>query len=582
MSAPALSVYPLGGLGEIGLNCMAFSATPGPLTNGLAAAEKDGMGGSRPAGDMVLIDCGLQFPEDYLFGVDVVIPRFDFVLANKDKLRGIVLTHGHEDHIGALPWLLPFVDVPVYGSEFTLALVRSKLVEHNLDRFVDLRPVKAGDRLQLGCMTFEFFRVCHSIVEGFALGVETPVGRVFHTGDFKIDLTPLHGAATDLDGIRRFCQPDGGSGSGAALLLSDSTNVEREGRALTERQIQDALSGHFDAAPGRILVTLFSSHIQRMQEIFDLSAAKGRKVFVSGRSLSNNIEIARELGLLRADGDLIRPLEDLPNHPDHLVTVLLTGSQGEPLSALSRVATGEHRQLRIHPGDLVIMSSRFIPGNVRAITKLIDKLYKLGAEVLYESIHMIHASGHAHKDELRTMLETVRPKYFVPLHGEYRHLVKHRRLAVEAGVAPERAFVLEDGHPLTLYKEDRLTLARLEEPILVERIMVDGKGVGDVGQSVLKERQLLAGEGLVVCVLVIDEATGALISGPDILSKGFVFEQSLGHVLEDAKCVVLDIFESTPPSEVAKIKERVRSTLRRFFRKVLERDPVVVPVVLSL
>ncbi len=550
-SQPAVTLYPLGGLGEIGLNCMAMVS-----------------------GDsMILVDCGLMFPDDSLFGIDVVIPRFDFILANKDKLKGIVLTHGHEDHIGALPWLMRSCDAPLYGSKFTLALAAKKLEEHNLKEFTKMIPVEAGERLVLGDFAVNFFPVCHSIVHGYALGIETPAGRIVHTGDFKIDRNPLDGHATDLPAIEDF------SRHGVMLLLSDSTNAERDGFALTEREIKSALADIFRDAPGRIVVTLFSSHIQRMQEVYDLAHDTGRKVAVSGKSLFTNIEIARELGHLRVPQGAEACLDDLPSLADNQVVLLVTGSQGEPLSALSRLAYGEHRQIKIQKGDTVILSSRFIPGNVRAITRLINRLYKLGAEVLYERVQAIHASGHAHGEELRMMLRAVSPKFFIPVHGEYRHLVKHARLAVASGVAPERAMVIEDGQPVTFHGNGGI---RLEDAIPVEHIYVDGKGVGDVGVTVLKERQLLAGEGLVIVVLVVDEKSGELTFGPSVLSKGFVFEQHYSHVLEDAKCIVLDIFENVPPGQSDLLKERIRSALRRFFRKVLERDPVVVPLVITL
>ncbi|MFU2209679.1 ribonuclease J [Solidesulfovibrio sp. C21] len=549
-SNPAVTLYPLGGLGEIGLNCMA-----------LVSGES-----------MIVVDCGLMFPDDSLFGIDVVIPRFDFILANKDKLKGIILTHGHEDHIGALPWLMRSCDATLYGSSFTLALAAKKLEEHNLKEFTHFEAVEGGQTITLGDFKITFFPVCHSIVRGFALGIETPAGRIVHTGDFKIDRTPLDGHATDLPAIKAFSE------KGVMLLLSDSTNAEREGFALTEREIKSALADIFKDVSGRIVVTLFSSHIQRMQEIYDLAQATGRKVAVSGKSLFSNIEIARELGHLRVPPETEASLDDLPNLPDNQVVLLVTGSQGEPLSALSRLAYGEHRQIKVQKGDTVLLSSRFIPGNVRAITRLINRLYKLGAEVLYESVQAIHASGHAHAEELRLMLRAVSPKFFIPVHGEYRHLVKHARIGVSCGVAPERAMVIEDGQPVTFSGG----LIRLEDPIPVEHIYVDGKGVGDVGVTVLKERQLLAGEGLVIVVMVVDEKSGELTFGPNILSKGFVFEQHYSHVLEDAKCIVLDIYENVPPGQSDLLKERIRSALRRFFRKVLERDPVVVPLVITL
>lgn len=546
-----VTLFPLGGLGEIGMNCLCISS-----------------------GDsMVMVDCGLMFPEDYLFGVDVVIPRFDFVLARKHQLKAIILTHGHEDHIGALPWLLPYVDAPIYGSPFTLALVAKKLEEHDLLKTADLRPVQKNDRIEIGPFAFNFFQVCHSIVHSYGLGIETPVGRIVHTGDFKIDRYPLDGHLTDLDAFSAFSDP------GILCMLSDSTNVEREGFALTEMEIKQSLGDIFRKATGRIIVTLFSSHIQRMQEIFDLAHETGKRVAVSGRSLASNIELARDLGYLRMPPGVWASLDEMPGLPLEQCVLLVTGSQGEPLSALSRLAAGDHRQMRVQAGDLVLMSSRFIPGNIRAIYKLIDKLYRLGAEVLYDRVQAIHASGHAHKEELSIMLGTVRPKFFIPVHGEYRHLVKHRRLALEHGVTPERALIIEDGQPITFRGEGGI---RLEDPILVEQVYVDGKGVGDVGQTVLKERQLLAGEGMVVVMMVVDEKTGQIMIGPNLISKGFVFEQHYSHVLEDAKCIILDTIDSVPPGNPDKLKERIRSALRRFFRKVLDRDPVVVPLVISL
>ena len=548
---PHLTITPLGGLGEIGLNCQIWS-TPD---------------------SMVLVDCGLMFPEDYHLGVDVVIPRFDHVLQNRHRVRGIVLTHAHEDHIGALPWLMTHLKAPIYGSRFTLALVEHKLREHGLADRVELVPVSPEAPLVLGDMTFRFLPVCHSIIEGYALAVETPVGRVVHTGDFKIDPNPLSGPGTDLALFRDFA----GEG-GVRLLLSDSTNIERDGQSLGEREIMDTFRQIFQESEGRIVVTLFSSHIQRIQEVFDLASEFGRKVVVSGRSLMNNIEIARNLGFLKAEAGMILDAVTMPPMADRDLVLLVTGSQGEPLSALSRIIMGEHKQLSIHRGDTMIMSSRFIPGNARAITKLINQLYRLGAEVYYDKVRSIHASGHAHRDELRAMIEAVRPRYFVPVHGEYRHLVKHCRLARECGIPEERTIILENGDPITLTEEG----VRFEEHVPVEFILVDGKGVGDVGHSVLKERHILGGEGMVIVVLVVDETGWEVLHGPEMLSKGFVFEQHYNHVLEDAKCIVLDIFENIPPGETERLQDRIRSSLRRFFRKVLERDPIVVPVVTTI
>ena len=546
-----VTISPLGGLGEIGQNCL------------LLETEET----------LVLIDCGLMFPDDFHFGVDVVIPRLEYVHQKKDKLRGIVLTHGHEDHIGALPWLLPELDrVPIYSSEFTLSLVANKLREHGLLEKYQARAVKPREQVAIGDMTFHFFPVCHSIINGYGLGIETPVGKIVHSGDFKIDRNPLGGHATDMEAFAEF------SKSGVQLLFSDSTNIEREGHALTEKEVKATLKDVFLKAEGRILLTLFSSHIQRIQEIYDLTRQFGRKLAVSGKSLATNIETARDLGYLELDDAHLCSLEELGTMADKRIVLLVTGSQGEPMSAMTRLAEGLHRQLRVHEGDTVVMSSRFIPGNTRAINKVINKLYKHGADVLYEKVQAVHASGHAHLEELKIMLETVRPKYFIPVHGEYRHLLKHVHLARQCGVAPERAIVLEDGQPLTLHEQG----IRYEEDFFAESVLVDGKGVGDVGKTILRERQLLADEGMVVVVLVVDTESGEIILGPRLESKGFVFEQLYAHILEDAQSIILDVYEKIPTGSWKKLRDRIKSALRRYFRKSIGRDPVIIPLVINI
>lgn len=557
MEQPFVTITPLGGLGEIGLNCQLWEGPQG----------------------VVMVDCGLMFPDDYHLGVDVVIPQFEPVLRIRDRLLGIVLTHGHEDHIGALPWLVPLVKgVRIYGSRFTLALVEHKLREHGALDWAHLTPVegetwgakKQPQPVSLGDFRFHFFPVCHSIPEGMALGVETPVGNIVHSGDFKIDPDPLEGAGTDMRLFRDFAGE-----RGVRLLLSDSTNVERDGHSLSERKVKDALRDVFSKAAGRIVLTLFSSHIHRIQEVFDLACEVGRSVIISGKSLANNIEKARDLGLLRLPQAFYNAHNGVPDLDPAKTVLLVTGAQGEPLSALSRMVAGEHRQLKIQTGDTVVMSSRTIPGNARAISKLINEMYRLGAEVFYESVRAIHASGHAHREELRTLLEAVHPRLFVPVHGEYRHLVKHCRLAQECNVPAECTIILEDGDPLTLLPQG----IRRENRVPVEFTLVDGKGVGDVGQAVLRERHILGGEGMVIVVLVLDAATGSVLHGPEMISKGFVFEQQYRHLLEDAQCLVLDQIEDAKAGDINRIQDGVRSSLRRFFRRVLDRDPIVVPVV---
>ena len=547
----SLTFTSFGGLGEIGLNCTLLSTDKG----------------------MLLIDCGLMFPEDHHLGVDVVIPRFDHIVQNRERLKGVILTHGHEDHIGALPWFLPLMPATLYGSPFTLALVEHRLREHGLLEQASLVPVAPAQRLELAGIGVCFFPVSHSIVQGYALGLETPAGRMFYTGDFKIDKNGDPGWSTDIAAISEFAGKDG-----VLALFSDSTNVENKGHSLSEATVHERFRHIFSNAPGRIIITLFASNIRRIQTIFDLAEKFGRKVAVDGRSLINNIEMARSIGLLRIPPGVYRDVSAMPMLAENEQVLLVTGSQGEPLSVLSRIAANEYKKLQITNGDTVVMSSRIIPGNSRAISKLINNLYKLGAEVLYDALEEIHASGHAHQDELRAMLKAVRPKYFVPIHGEYRHLVKHARLAEECGVEKDNILILTNGMPVTFWPHG----IRFEEPVPVDSILVDGKGVGDVGHFLLRERHILGDVGFVVVMLVVDEKTWAVLHGPELLSKGFVFEQHYSHILEDAKTLVLDILEEMPPGDTPKLTERIRTALRRFFRSALGRDPVVVPLVATV
>ena len=546
------TIVPLGGFGQIGMNCMVWGTEQ----------------------SKVIVDCGLMFPSDQHLGIDIIIPQFDYIIEHKEDIKGIVLTHGHEDHIGALPWLVPYLSVPIYGSEFTIGLVRRKLEERGLAERCPLIPVTDNTPVKLGDFTFHFFPVCHSIIDGCALGVETPAGKIIHTGDFKIDHDPLEGPGTDLEIFRNFAGEEG-----ALLLLSDSTNVESEGTSLSERLVLANLQKIFKEAKGRIVITLFSSHIQRIQEVFDCAQETGRIVAVSGRSLVNNIETARSLGKLRTPDNLYLSTRDLPPVMDKNAVLLVTGSQGEPMSALSRIASGGHKDLAIHEGDVVILSSRLIPGNTVAVNTLINTLYRCGAEVYYDKAYPVHASGHAQRDELRAMFKAVRPKFFVPVHGEYRHLVKHVRLAEECGVLKGNCAIIENGVPFTV---TATTLDR-EPQIEAGAVFVDGKGVGDVGQAVLKERHILGGEGLVIVLMVMDESTGTILHGPEIFSKGFVFEQQFDHVLEDSKCLVLDAVEARQAGEpMSRLQDAIRTSLRRFFRRVLDRDPIVIPGVISV
>ena len=553
MSEALLTITPLGGMGEIGLNSTLVRTEQGT----------------------VLVDCGLMFPEDHHLGVDVIIPRFDHLIDNQTDFKGIVLTHGHEDHIGALPWLVPHLSRPkLYGSLFTLALVESKLKEHNLHEQVELIIVEPRAEVSLGGIKFHFFPVSHSIIQGFALGMETPAGRVLHSGDFKIDpAAAFAGWSTDLESLRQFSE------QGLKLLMADSTNVEKEGFSLSEAMVAGTLEKIIATAEGRVIVTMFSSNLQRIQSVFNLARQTHRKVAVSGRSLIGNIELACALELLTPPPGLFLDAADMPALPDNEIILLVTGAQGEPLSALSRIAGGGHRQLQIHEGDTVVMSSSSIPGNTRAVSRLIDDLYRLGAEVYYDSLAAVHASGHACREELRLLHKAVRPEYFIPVHGEYRHLVKHCRLARECGTAENKAIILENGSPLSFLADGSI---RREDPIPVEYILVDGKGVGDVGNLVLRQRRILGEEGLVIVTMLRDAVSGEIINGPEILSRGFVFEQQLSHILDEAREMVVEYTESIPPDEPDKLNDGVRSMLRRFFRASLGRDPVVLPLITLL
>jgi len=550
MNKNFLKITPLGGLGEIGLNCQLWETPKG----------------------IVMVDCGLMFPDESYLGVDIIIPQFDTITQFKSKFLGIILTHGHEDHIGALPWLVPLVKgVEIFASRLTLAFVEHKLKERNLLQWAKLTVVDQNSPQTLGDLKFNFFPVCHSIPEGHALGVETPIGRIVHTGDFKIDENPLSGAGTDLKLFEKFAEPEG-----IRLLLSDSTNVEQEGFSLSERMVKKALHEALAKAKGRIIITLFSSHIQRIQEVFDIARELGKTVIISGKSLVNNIEKAQDLGFLQLPPSFFNAYYQVPSLPNDKIILLVTGTQGEPLSALSRMVAGEHRQLFIKKGDTVILSSRIIPGNTRAISKMINEMYRRGAEVYNDSFKAIHASGHAHVEELKIMLNTLKPEYFVPIHGEYRHLFKHSRLAISCGVKAKNSIILEDGYPLTLFSDS----VRREEPIPANFTLVDGKGVGDVGQIILKERQILGEEGLVLVILNLDTENHIILYGPKIISKGFAFEQIYDHLLEDSKCLVLDCIEDYFSKKKYQLEDSIKSSLRKFFKRTLGRDPIIIPIII--
>jgi ribonuclease J len=547
-----LRIIPLGGLGEFGLNMML-------IEYGDAA---------------VAVDCGLMFPGADLLGIDLVVPDVSYLLERKDTLKAIILTHAHEDHVGALPYILKHLAVPIFGTRLTLGLLASKLEEHDLDDMADVREITAGKPWEIAPFRIEGIRVTHSLMDCLALAVETPLGTVIHTGDFKIDNTPMEGEMFDFQRFAAYGE------KGVLLLLSDSTNVERPGYTPSEREVGRNLEQIFQESSGKVLVSTFSSSIPRIQQVVDISERCGRRVVLSGRSMIRNGQIASDLGYLRLPRNFMIESERWHELPSAQLTFLTTGSQGEPLSVLHRVALNDHKTIKIDPGDTVILSSKFIPGNEKTISNLINHLYRRGAEVHYEKVSEIHVSGHASQEELKTMLQLTRPRYFVPIHGEYRHLVKHRRLAQDVGVPEENCFILEDGDVLELTAHR----AQKIKPVQVGRVFVDGKGVGDVGDVVIRDRRHLSEDGMVLAVMAIHQQSGELVAGPDLISRGFMGDQFSEEVLEQARKVVLETLNGmnretrTDPGE---LKEEVRKSLRRYFRKRLERHPVVLPYIIE-
>ena len=549
---PVVRLIPLGGLGEIGLNMMLVESGE----------------------DLIAIDCGLMFPDDELPGIDHVIPDFSYALARRAGFHAVVLTHGHEDHIGALPYLLREAAVPVYGTPMTLALVAERLREHGLAEAADLRTIRARQRVEAGPFGIEAIRVTHSIVDGIGLAIDTPAGTVVHTGDFKLDPSPLDG---ELPDYRRFAEL---GEQGVLVLCSDSTNADRPGHTGSEVEVGQALATRFDGASGRIIVATFASHIHRVQQVLTLSSRTGRRVALLGMSMQRNVTIAAELGYLRVPDGVLVPLEELDDLPAHRQVILSTGSQGEPNSALALMAAAEHKYVHVERGDLAIISARVIPGNERTISRVVNALYRLGAEVLYEDNAFVHVSGHASQEDLKLMFNLTRPRYFIPVHGEYRHLLAHARLAESVGIGPDRVFLIEDGMGVEVSK----TTARLVGRFPAGRVLVDGKSVGDIGAVVLRDRQLLAEDGLVAVSLAVDRH-GVVVAGPEIASRGFVYVKENEPLLEELKKAVLAALAERDPDapwDRDLVGATVRSAVRHFINQRFRRKPVVLPIILEV
>lgn len=548
-----LKVIPLGGLGEIGLNMMVF--------------EYDR--------DILVVDAGLMFPEEYMHGIDVVIPDVQYLRENRERVKTILLTHGHEDHIGALPFILREFNVPVFGTSFTIELVKEKLREHNLLDSARLHKVKPGEKRTFGPFEVEFIRVNHSILEGVGLAVRTPEGLLIHSGDFKVDQTPLDGQRTDLSRFAHF------GAKGVLAFFSDSTNVEREGFTLSEKQVTKTLASLFESCTGRLIVAVFASNILRIQQIVNLAEKFGRKVHFSGKSMRTNVRIAREEGLLEVGPGLEVTESQISSLPDDRLAMITTGSQGEPLSSLTRIAQNRHKSIKVKKGDMIILSSRFIPGNERAITSVINNLYRMGAEVIYERVSHIHTSGHAYQEELKLLFNLVNPKYFIPVHGEYRHLVKHGQLAMETGLPEENLMLVENGTGLVFEKGK----AWIGDRVHSGRVLVDGKGVGDVDEVVLRDRRRLSADGVVIVLLAVDEQTGEVTYGPDIVSKGFIFEGQSAWIQQEAKesvMQVLNAIENRAHMDWTDVVPEIKRSLKRLFQNTMDRRPLILPIIMPV
>ncbi|MBQ4572440.1 MAG: ribonuclease J [Clostridia bacterium] len=526
--------------------------------------------------DMILVDCGLAFPEPDMLGVDLVIPDFTYVEQNVDKIKGIFITHGHEDHIGGLAYLLQRVNIPVYGTKLTIGLIEGKLQEHKILDKVSLNVIQPKDKVQLGCFEVEAIHVNHSIPDALALAINSPAGLIIQTGDFKIDTTPIDGEVIDLARIAKLGE------KGVLCLLSDSTNAQRPGYTASERTVGESFARLFQKADGkRLIVATFASNIHRVQQIIDVAKSVGRKVALSGRSLENVVETASRLGYLNVPEGILVSIDSVSRYPHDKLVIITTGSQGEPMSALYRMAFSEHRRVEIGTGDYVIISATPIPGNEKTVGKVVDELLKRGAEVVYERMYEVHVSGHACQEELRLMLSLAKPKFFIPVHGEQKHLRSHAQVAESMGMAPGNIYIADNGKQVELSKRKMAVV----EDVPAGKIFVDGYGVGDVGSAVIRERKRLAEDGLMIISAVIDKETGMLVSGPDIISRGFVYVRDSEQLIAEAKLVAQIVIDECVHEgfvEWSRIRNRMRDDISRLLYDRTKRSPMVLPVISSI
>ena len=548
-----LKIIPLGGLGEIGKNLTVYEYGQ----------------------DIVVVDCGLGFPDEELYGIDVVIPDITYLKQNKDKIRGIVITHGHEDHIGALPYVMRELDVPIYATSLTAGIIELKLEEFDLLYNTQIFTKKAGDRFKLGCFEVEFIHVNHSIADSVALAIKTPIGTIIHTGDFKIDVTPIQGEMIDLARLGQLGK------QGVLALLSDSTNVERPGHTESERKVAEKFDELFKGCEKRIIVTTFASNVQRIQQIVNVAAKYKRKVAVTGRSMENMIKVAIELGYMDIPDGVLVDLNQIKGQPKDRTVIISTGSQGESMSALYRMAFSEHKQINIDAGDRIIISASAIPGNENTISKVIDELFHKGAEVIYDRHTDLHVSGHASQEEQKMMLALTKPKFFIPVHGEYRMLCKHAELGRMMGVAPNNIVIAENGRVIELSRKS----VKAEDSVPAGRVFVDGTGVGDVGSVVLRDRKHLAQDGMIVVVLALSGEDASLLAPPEIVTRGFIYEKESDGLMDEMRRVINESLSSCRHQRIndwAGIKNKVRTNLTGYLYKATKRSPMILPVITEL
>ena len=553
MRKESLRIIPLGGLGEIGKN--------------ITAIEYED--------EIIVIDCGISFPDEDMYGIDLVIPDIKYLLDNKDKVKGLFLTHGHEDHIGAIPYILKQINMPVYGTKLTIGLVESKLKEHDMLSKTNLIPISPGESIKLNKLIIEFIRVTHSIAESCALAIHTPIGIVLHTGDFKIDYTPIDGKVMDLNRIAQLGQ------EGILLLMADSTNVERAGHSLSEKIIGETLNRIISNANGRVIVATFASNIHRMQQIADASMMYNRKIVFSGRSMENISNVAMDLGYLHIPEESIVGIEDLNRYPSDKITIITTGSQGEPMAGLSRIAYGSHRHISIEQDDLFIISASPIPGNDKLVSRVINQLYRKGVEVIYEDLEDIHVSGHAYKEELKLIHTLVKPKYFMPVHGEYRHLKHHSDLALKLGMDKSNVFTLETGQVLEISQDKAISTEKVHTGV----VFVDGIGVGDVGNIVLRDRRDLARDGMVTIVVAINKETYSIVSGADIITRGFIYAGGTEDLIKKIKDVAKEEIEICLENNIIEwqvLKSGVRKSVEQLLYHKTKRRPSVFPIIMEV